>query len=115
LVWALSVALAERFAGETGELPVRLGVVMDGPHVQVERLQAAEGALDLAQGLVAPHHGGGVELYRGQVGPQHVEAIERRLLRDLLLIACRSSRPSRAAPARLRRSEDERTRTDRTR
>ena len=41
------------------------GTVMDRPHLQVDRLERAERALDVGQRLVVAHAIGGVHLRRG--------------------------------------------------
>src|SRR5882672_1292453 len=53
--------------------------VIDRPDLEIDGLDAAEGALHQAKGFVAAHRGGVVESGGGQAGTHDVEAVERRL------------------------------------
>jgi hypothetical protein len=58
--------------------------------LEIDRLKAAEGVLDLGQALVGPHR-----LIGGQCGGRHagahdVDAVERRLTRNTLFIASKA-------------------------
>jgi hypothetical protein len=57
------------------------------PQRQIERLHAAERALNLGQGLVRPYGACGIDLFGRQTGAQHVEAIEPGLLGDGIRLA----------------------------
>ncbi len=65
----------------------RLVVVEDRPHVQIDRLDRTEGALDMGQALVGRHRGIGIELRGGQAGAHHVQAVQRGLGLDRLGLA----------------------------
>ena len=54
------------------------GIVVDGPDLEVDGLQAAEGALDRAQALVGADGFRGVERTGGQAGADDVQAVQGR-------------------------------------
>ena len=56
--------------------------VVDGADVEVDRLEVAEGALDVGEALVGEHRVRGVEGLGRRRGAQDVEAVERRLAGD---------------------------------
>ena len=68
-----------------GAHPVRSAVV-ERPHLQVHRLEAAKRALDLRQVLVGTDRLRRVEPLRLDVGPDDVDAVELLLGRDLRLV-----------------------------
>ena len=53
-----------------------VGVMMEGTDLEVDGLEAAEGALDLDQELVGTHHPVLVQTLRGERGAEHVDAVE---------------------------------------
>jgi len=59
--------------------------VIDRPDLEIDRLDAAEGALH--EGFVATHRGGVVESGGGQAGTDDVEAVEGRLSGDFVGLA----------------------------
>ena len=61
--------------------------MVDRSDLQIDALQAAEGALDQAQGLVTAHRGGVVEYRGGQAGAHDINAVEGRLGGDCLGLA----------------------------
>ena len=61
--------------------------VIDRPDLEIDGLEAAEGALHQAQGFVAAHGGGVVERVGRQAGAHDVEAVEGRLGGDLVGLA----------------------------
>jgi hypothetical protein len=58
-------------------------VMVDGTDLELGALECLEGALDLGQLLVGAHDLGGRQLGLADVGAQDVDAVERRLGRDL--------------------------------
>ena len=65
----------------------------DGPDLQVHGLEAAEGALDLAQTLVGGHRPRGIELARGQAGTHDVQTVQGGLAGDGFELAPVTERP----------------------
>ena len=61
--------------------------VVDRPDLQIDALEAAEGALDQAQRLVTAHRSGVVEYRGGQAGAHDIDAVEGRLGGDFLGLA----------------------------
>ena len=61
-------------------------MVVDGAHLQIDRLERAEGAFHIAQGLVAAHDISGRDDLGTKRRAQHVNAVERGFLLDLLLV-----------------------------
>ena len=61
--------------------------MVDGPHLEVDALVAAEGALDAAEALVGPDRLRRREVGLGHVGADDVEAVEGGLFGDPRLIA----------------------------
>ncbi len=59
------------------------GIVVDGPDLEVDGLQAAEGALDRAQALVGADGFRGVERTGGQAGADDVQAVQGRFGRRM--------------------------------
>src|SRR5271165_5606518 len=53
--------------------------VIDRPDLEIDGLDAAEGALHQAEGFVAAHRGGVVERSGGQAGAHDIDAVEGRL------------------------------------
>src|SRR5437660_796130 len=64
----------------------------DGTDVEVDGLEAAEGALDSGETLVGAHRIGGIESIGWNAGMQHVEAVERGLCGDRGVIAREAQR-----------------------
>lgn len=62
-------------------------VVEHRAHVQIDRLDRAEGPLDVGEALVGSHRRIGIELRRGQTGADHIQAIEGCLGRDAFVLA----------------------------
>ena len=63
-----------------------LEAVVDGPHLEIHPLEAPEGTLDPAEALIGPDRVFGPELLGGHVGADDVDAVQRRLCGDLLLV-----------------------------
>ena len=63
------------------------GAVVDRAHLQVDRLERAERALDVGQRLVVAHAVGGVHLRGGDRGADDVDAVQRGLGGDALALA----------------------------
>jgi hypothetical protein len=61
--------------------------MMDRAHLEVDRLERAEGVLDLGQALVGEHGRRGVQRLGRHAGAQHIETVECRLLGDSTLVA----------------------------
>ena len=61
--------------------------VMDRPHLDVDGLEAAEGALGVRELLVGLDSGGGVEGRGLEAGAQHIDAVERGFGIDLRGVA----------------------------
>ena len=62
-------------------------MVVDGSDLQVDTLTAAEGPLSDGQPLVGRHRLFGIHLLGGQVGANHIDSVQCRLLFDALLLA----------------------------
>jgi hypothetical protein len=73
-------------AEEDVGLDALLEPVVDGAQLE-PALERAEGALDLVELLVGAHDVGRFELRAGDAGAQDVDAVERGLGGDLLLLA----------------------------
>ena len=65
---------------------------MNRPYLQVDRLQRAECALDVGQRFVVTHAVCRVHLRRRQRGANDVNAIERRLSGDAVLLTLKGQR-----------------------
>ena len=63
----------------------RGGPMEDRSDLEIDGLDAAEGALDLGQALVGAHAGAVVEGLGGEAGADHVDAVEARLGVDLVV------------------------------
>jgi hypothetical protein len=61
-------------------------------NVEVEGLEAAEGALDTGRTFVGAYRIGGIESIGWNAGTQHIEAIERGFCGDRSVIACEAQR-----------------------
>jgi len=59
----------------------------DRTNVEVDGLEAAEGALDAGQALIGAHRISGIESIGWHIGAQHVEAVERGFCGDRGVIA----------------------------
>ena len=64
----------------------------DRADVEVDGLEAAEGALDAGQAFVGAHRIGGLESIGWNIGAQHVEAVERGFCGDRGVIARKAQR-----------------------
>jgi hypothetical protein len=67
--------------------------MMDGPHFEIDGLEAAEGALDACQAFIGPDGRGGIERFGIEVGAQDIDAVEQGFSLGLLDLAL--ERPSR--------------------
>jgi hypothetical protein len=66
--------------------------MVDGADVEVDRLERAEGALDVGEALVGEDRCAGIERLGRRRGAQDVEAVERRLAGDRRVVADEAER-----------------------
>ena len=64
-----------------------LQMVVNGSDLQIDTLTAAEGPFGDGQPLVGSHRLFGIHLLAGQVGANHIDPVQCRLLLDALLPA----------------------------
>lgn len=58
-----------------------------GRNLEVDGLDAADGALDLGQAFVGPHAGVVIEGFGGKAGADHIDAVKARLGGDVVVLA----------------------------
>jgi nitric oxide reductase activation protein len=61
--------------------------MMDGSDFEIDRLEAAEGALDIGELLVGGNRRGGIEVFGVKVSSHDIDAIEHGLGGDLFALA----------------------------
>jgi len=76
----------------------RSGLAWDRAHLQVDGLDRAEGPLDVSQRLVVAHALGRIHLRGGHGGANDVQAVQRRLAGEAVLLA----RPTQGCVSELR-------------
>ncbi len=61
----------------------------DRSNLQVDGLDAADGAFNLSEAFVGSHTGAVIESFDREAGADHIDAIETRLVIDLIELACK--------------------------